>query len=109
MAATTKPYQFACKRSSLKNNVPITAEIQDRFVVVALIDEAVYCIEDLCTHDGGTLGDGEVDNGCIVCPRHGAKFDLKTGHAMCMPATEATLAHEVSIVGDDVMVRLRDH
>jgi 3-phenylpropionate/trans-cinnamate dioxygenase ferredoxin subunit len=83
-------------------------EVDDRFVVVTLIEGEVYCIEDLCTHDGGTLGDGEVDGTCIACPRHGAKFDLRTGNALTMPATEATLSHEIKVEDGKVFVQLAD-
>lgn len=83
-------------------------EVLDRFVVLVRYDQQVYCIEDLCTHDGGTLGDGELEEFCLICPRHGAKFDVRTGHVVCMPATEDTPSHEVQIDGDRVLVRLRD-
>lgn len=71
-------------------------------------DAEVYCIEDLCTHDGGTLGDGELDGFCLICPRHGAKFDVRNGHVLCMPATEDTPSHEVRIDDGKVLVRLQD-
>jgi 3-phenylpropionate/trans-cinnamate dioxygenase ferredoxin subunit len=58
--------------------------------------------------DGGTLGDGELDGYCLVRPRHGAKFDVRNGHVVCMPATENTPSHEVRIDGDQVLVRLSD-
>jgi len=109
MVSNTKEFQFACKLNSLKTNQPQTFEIDDRFVIVVLLNDQVYCIEDLCTHDGGTFGDGLLEGSCIVCPRHGAKFDVRTGAAVCMPATEATLSHQVKVVGDDVLVQLRDN
>jgi len=109
MVSSTKEFQFACKFNSLKTNQPQTFEIDDRFVIVVLLNDQVYCIEDLCTHDGGTFGDGLLEGSCIVCPRHGAKFDVRTGAAVCMPATEATLSHQVKVVGDDVLVQLRDN
>ena len=106
---TSTNYVFACKLSELKPNVPLACEVNDRFVVLALLDGKVFCIEDTCTHDGGTLGDGELVGNCLVCPRHGAKFDIRTGAAMCMPATEGTLSHEVQIRGDEVFVQLKDN
>jgi 3-phenylpropionate/trans-cinnamate dioxygenase ferredoxin subunit len=108
MVSNPKEFKFACKLSELKPNKPNTIEVDDRFVVVVLLDGQVYCLEDLCTHDGGTLGDGEMDGNCLVCPRHGAKFDVRNGHAMCMPATEPTLSHEVQLRNDEVHVRLRN-
>ncbi len=106
---TSTSFVFACKLSELKPNIPVAREVNDRFVVLTLLDGQVYCIEDICTHDGGTLGDGELDGNCLVCPRHGAKFDVRTGDAICMPATEGTLAHEVEVRGDDVFVQLKDN
>ena len=47
-------------------------------------------------------GRGELDGFAIACPRHGAKFDIRDGRALTMPATKATVAHEVKVVGDDV-------
>ena len=107
---STNQFEFACKLSELKPNQAKAIEVHDRFVVVVLLDDGkVYCVEDLCTHDGGTLGDGELDGGCLVCPRHGAKFDVKTGDAVCMPATEGTLSHEVRIQDGEVFVLLKDN
>lgn len=106
---TSTNFVFACKLSELKPNVPLALEVNDRFVVLAMLDGKAFCIEDLCTHDGGTLGDGEMEANCLVCPRHGAKFDLRTGDAVCMPATEGTLSHAIEIRGDDVFVQLKDN
>lgn len=95
------------KRSKLQDPSKQTFEVDGQWVVLVCLDGQVYCLDDVCTHDGGTLGDGELDHGCLVCPRHGAKFDVKTGDAVAMPATEPTLVHEVRVVEDDVQVRLR--
>ena len=63
-----------------------------------------YCIEDVCTHDGQPLTDGTIADCAITCPRHGARFDLKTGKALCMPATEPVRTYPVTIRGADVFV-----
>ena len=81
-------------------------ELEDRLVVLFHIDGEFFCIDDVCTHDGGPLGEGELDQHCIACPRHGAKFDVRTGNAMSMPATEPTLIHEVKLEGDSILVKL---
>ena len=72
------------------------------------VDGRFYCIDDVCTHDGGPLGEGELDGCQIACPRHGARFDLRSGKAMTMPATEDTIVHEIIIEGDDVSVRVHE-
>ena len=67
-----------------------------------------YAIDDVCTHDGGPLGEGQLDGFAIACPRHGAKFDIRDGRALTMPATQPTVVHEVKVEGDDVLVKLCD-
>ncbi len=81
-------------------------EIDERLVVVFRAAGHFYCIDDVCTHDGGPLGEGELDGFSVACPRHGAKFDIRDGRALTMPATKPTVAHEVKLVGDDVLVKL---
>ncbi|REJ73943.1 MAG: non-heme iron oxygenase ferredoxin subunit [Planctomycetota bacterium] len=63
-----------------------------------------YCIEDVCTHDGQPLTDGPFEDCVITCPRHGARFDVKTGAPLCMPATEPVRVYPVEIRGEDVYV-----
>jgi 3-phenylpropionate/trans-cinnamate dioxygenase ferredoxin subunit len=83
-------------------------EVSDRLIVLIHAAGHWYALDDVCTHDGGPLSDGPLDpaEGTIACPRHGAKFDIKTGAAKTMPATKPTVAHEVRVDGDRVLVRI---
>jgi len=83
-------------------------EVGDRLVVLIHAAGHWYALDDICTHDGGPLSEGPVDaeGGTIACPRHGAKFDLATGAAKTMPATKPTVAHEVKVEGERVLIRL---
>ncbi len=81
-------------------------EVDDRLVVLVRVAGQFYCVDDVCTHDGGTLGDGELEDDCLVCPRHGAKFRVSDGAAVTMPATEPTVIHEVEVHGNDVLIRV---
>lgn len=85
-------------------------EVGDRLVVLIHAAGHFYALDDVCTHDGGPLSDGPLDaaHGTIACPRHGAKFDIKTGAAVTMPATKPTISHEVKLEGDQVFVRLAE-
>jgi 3-phenylpropionate/trans-cinnamate dioxygenase ferredoxin subunit len=83
-------------------------ELDDAIVVLFHVEGRFYCIDDVCTHDGGPLSEGELCDHSIACPRHGAKFDVCTGKALTMPATEATAVHEVKVDGDDVYVRINE-
>ena len=85
-------------------------EIGERLVVLIHAAGRFYALDDVCTHDGGPLSDGMVDadEATIACPRHGAKFDAKTGDAKTMPATKPTIAHEVKVEGDQVLIRVNE-
>jgi 3-phenylpropionate/trans-cinnamate dioxygenase ferredoxin subunit len=83
-------------------------EVDERLVVVVHAAGQFYAIDDVCTHDGGPLGEGDLDGYEISCPRHGAKFDVRDGRALTMPATKATASHHVKIEGDDILVKLSD-
>jgi len=83
-------------------------EIDGRAIAVFNVDGAFYAIDDVCTHDGGPLAEGEL-NGCeIECPRHGARFDVRTGRPLCMPAFEPVAVHTVELQGDDILVSTDD-
>ena len=83
-------------------------EVEDRIVALFHVAGQFYCIDDVCTHDGGPLSEGKLAEYAIACPRHGAKFDIRTGKALTMPATEDTVAHEVKVENGQVYVRIND-
>ena len=63
-----------------------TFTIDAQRVAVARANGQLYAVQDLCSHDDGPLGDGGLEEFAIVCPRHGAKFDVRTGAVLAMPA-----------------------
>ena len=74
-------------------------------IVVFNLEGKYYAIEDVCTHDGGQLTGGEVEGDQIVCPRHGARFCIRTGAALTAPAYEATATFPVRIENGEIQVR----
>jgi 3-phenylpropionate/trans-cinnamate dioxygenase ferredoxin subunit len=65
----------------------------------------IYAIENVCTHDGGPLVEGTIVNGCeVMCPRHGARFDIRTGEALSFPAFEPTTSYAVRVEGNEVWI-----
>jgi 3-phenylpropionate/trans-cinnamate dioxygenase ferredoxin subunit len=74
-------------------------------VAVFNLDGQYHAIEDVCTHDGGQLTGGSIEGSEIVCPRHGARFCIKTGAALTAPAYEATAKFPVRIENGVVEVR----
>lgn len=79
-------------------------EIDGVPVAVFNVDGIFYAIEDICTHDGGNLVEGDLIGHEVECPRHGARFDVRTGAATKMPAFEPVPTYEVQTAGDDILV-----
>ncbi len=71
------------------------------------VGDEFYAIEDVCTHDGQPLTNGPFAGNEITCPRHGARFDVRTGRPLCMPATEPVETFEVQIRDGGIYVRPR--
>ncbi len=74
-------------------------------VVVFNLEGKYYAIEDVCTHDGGQLTGGETEGDQIICPRHGARFCIRTGAALTAPAYEATSTFPVRVENGEVQVQ----
>jgi 3-phenylpropionate/trans-cinnamate dioxygenase ferredoxin subunit len=64
-------------------------------IAVCNVEGTFKAVADLCTHDGGPLGEGELVDHQIECPRHGARFDVDTGKAMCLPAIIAIATYKI--------------
>jgi 3-phenylpropionate/trans-cinnamate dioxygenase ferredoxin subunit len=82
-----------------------TADVDGTPIVVFNLGGALYAIEDVCTHDGGQLTGGHVEGDEIVCPRHGARFSIRTGEALTAPAYEPTATFPVRVEDGEIQVR----
>ena len=84
-------------------------EVDDIRIAIFRVNGEFYAIEDVCTHDGGPLVEGQLVNRYeVVCPRHGARFDIRTGQALSMPAFEPTTAYKVHVQGNDLYIEWPD-
>lgn len=80
--------------------------MDDTMVALFRLDDGYWAIEDVCTHDGGPVAEGTLEGGLIECPRHGAKFDVRTGAPKGFPATSPVPTYAVRVVGDEIQVSL---
>ena len=80
--------------------------VGDHDVAVCNVDGQFYAIDDLCTHDGGSLDQGEVFDYEIECPRHGARFDVRTGKALTLPAVFPVKTYPLKVEGNDILIEL---
>jgi 3-phenylpropionate/trans-cinnamate dioxygenase ferredoxin subunit len=78
--------------------------IGDHDVAVCNVNGQFYAIDDLCTHDGGSLDQGELEGEEIECPRHGARFNVTSGDAVQLPAFEPVETHAVRVEDDTLQV-----
>ncbi len=93
--------------SDLAPGEKMLVEYEDEDVGLFNIEGQFYAISDVCTHDDGPLVEGELDGDCIICPRHGAKFNVKTGE-QTMPAFSPVPLYEVKIDGEDILIAPKD-
>ena len=82
--------------------------VDDVSVLLLRVGDEFFAVEDVCTHDGQPLTDGPLNGREIMCPRHGAKFDVSTGRALCMPATEPIETFAVEVRDGVVFVKANE-
>ncbi|MEM7193779.1 MAG: Rieske 2Fe-2S domain-containing protein [Pseudomonadota bacterium] len=85
----------------------MVVDIDDASIVLVNLDGDYFAIENICTHDGSEIGSGCIIDGQIECPRHGARFDVKSGEVTAPPAYESIDVFPVRVVDD--VVQVRDH
>jgi 3-phenylpropionate/trans-cinnamate dioxygenase ferredoxin subunit len=81
----------------LANGERLFVDIEERPIVVFNIGGGYFAIGDVCSHDDGPLGDGEVEDHTVTCPRHGGQFDVRTGKATMLPAIQDIPAYPVRV------------
>jgi 3-phenylpropionate/trans-cinnamate dioxygenase ferredoxin component len=84
--------------SELPNGERIFFEIGNKQIVLLNIGGEYFAIGDVCTHDDGPVGEGEIEGCEIICPRHGAHFDVRTGKATMRPAVMPIPVYPVRVV-----------
>ncbi|PKK83155.1 MAG: biphenyl 2,3-dioxygenase [candidate division Zixibacteria bacterium HGW-Zixibacteria-1] len=100
----TGQFVKVCRVEDILAGATRVVEIEGRTILLAKLNGEVFALQNMCTHDGGLLGDADIIDGQIECPRHGARFDIKTGEATQMPAVAELDTYEVKIEDGDVYV-----
>jgi 3-phenylpropionate/trans-cinnamate dioxygenase ferredoxin component len=83
-------------------------EVEGLPIAVCNLDGRFCAVEDRCTHDDGPLGEGRLDGPEIECPRHGARFDVRTGEVLALPAFIPIKTYPIRIDGDRLSVEIGD-
>jgi len=82
----------------IPNGERLFVEIDEKKIVIFNLGGDLYALGDVCSHDNGPVGDGEIEGMDIICPRHGARFDIRTGEALLLPAAIDIPAYPVRVV-----------
>ena len=98
----------ACAVDDIGEKAVKSFMIDGRPIALAKYEGSFYAIDDLCTHDGGDLSEGDVIKGEIQCPRHGARFSLLTGQATRMPAVEDIKTYKINLENGFVYILIDD-
>jgi len=97
-------FVVVAKLSEVEEGVVKVVRVGDAPIGLTKIDGEFFAFADVCTHDGGPVAEGELDEHIIECPRHGAKFDIRTGKARQLPAVTPIPVYAVKVEGDTVLV-----
>lgn len=97
-------------RITTTNELPdgerLFVEISGQPIVIFALNGQYFATSDECSHDGGPIGDGKIEGFEIICPRHGARFDIRTGKATRFPAVEPIAQFPVRVVDDYIEIGL---
>lgn len=97
------------KKSDVKEGQAKSFTFNEEKIVVCNVNGEYFAISDICSHDDGELVSGEgglVESCQIECPRHGARFDVKTGKATRMPAVASVPSYKVNVTGDELEIEI---
>jgi len=100
-----KVYVKVCKYEDLKEDQTVI-EIEGKNVLLIKLDGNVYALENKCTHERLPLNGGDIYDGQIQCPHHGARYEIKSGRATQFPAVMDMKTYDVKIENDEVLVAL---
>lgn len=104
---TTAEFIVVATKAELPNGTRKLLEVDGKPLAVFNIAGAYYCIADVCSHDDGPVAEGELVNAHeIECPRHGARFDVRTGKVLSFPAIVNIPAYPVKVEGENILIGL---
>jgi len=108
MTTATTPFQRVLPVAELPSGTKKPLVVDGKPLLLCNVAGNLYAIANLCSHNDKPLERGRVGNGWIACPTHGARFDLATGKAMCLPATQPIKTYGLRVVDEWIEVQLGD-
>lgn len=96
----------AAQASDIKPGERKIVEVEGKFIAIFNVDGQYYAIEDVCSHDDGPVAEGDLEGYEIVCPRHGAHFDIRDGRVLSFPAITPIQSFPIKTEGDDILIEM---
>ena len=100
----TSEFVVVAKTSEIEEGQVKIVRAGDAPVGLTLVEGEYFAFANMCTHDDGPVAEGELDGHTIECPRHGARFDIRTGRALSLPAVSPLPVYAVEVEGDTIKV-----
>lgn len=97
------------KVAETKDLQPGTAklvEVAGKKIALFNVKGQFYALDDTCTHKGGPLSEGSIEDESVICPWHGASFEIKTGKVLNPPAPSGVACYKVQVEGSDIQIEL---
>ena len=109
MSSSSRPDGFVAVASVQEVPVGVIKYVDAGGIPIALcnVEGQVCAVGNLCTHDSGPLSGGTLDGYAIECPRHGARFDVRSGKVLCLPAPVPIPTYPVTVEGGQIFVKIQ--
>ncbi len=104
MNAGTGDYVRVARRGDVRPGSIVRVEAGGHVIALANVDGEFFAIDDTCSHEEASLSEGGLTGEVVVCARHGARFNVKSGRVLSLPAVRSVATYAVKVEGDDVLV-----
>lgn len=104
IGAMTDDFIRVARLSDFPDSGLLGVEVAGEQIVLVRTANGIRAFQGICTHQHAVLADGEIEDGVLWCPFHGAGFDVETGAAACLPATEPLRRYELRVDGEEILV-----
>jgi 3-phenylpropionate/trans-cinnamate dioxygenase ferredoxin subunit len=108
MAGGVVAWHEVAAADSIGDDEAIGVKVGKEEIMVCRSSGELHALHNVCTHQYALLSDGYIEDGCIECPLHQGRFNLKTGEAMCAPVTDAVKVFPIKTEGGKVFVEIAD-
>lgn len=83
-------------------------QVNENRIAVFQLEDGFYAIEDTCSHEEASLSQGEVEEGVVECPLHGARFDIRSGRNLSFPAVIPVKSYAVKTENGEIFIEIED-